>query len=111
VAAPSPRRVRTGAVVVATIALADTVLYVFVMRSQNDSPRAWFVGALGVAIALAVYAAVAAARVAPRALAAAGLLLIVLGVVGILSIGMPLVVAGGVAIVTAWNDDHSYRAP
>ena len=39
VAGRSTARVRTAAVVVATVAALDGLLYVLVMRSQDDEPR------------------------------------------------------------------------
>jgi hypothetical protein len=93
--------VSAAAVVVAAVGALDGLLYVLVMRSQDDEPSGWFVAVLSVAVALALYGSVAAAKLGPAALTVAGLLLLVVGVLGILSIGLPLVVAGGVALVTA----------
>lgn len=79
------------------------VVYVMVMRSQGDSPLLWVVGVLVLAAGLAIYAAFPGAAFGPAALSAAGMLLVVMGVLGAFSIGLPLFAAGVAASVSAWR--------
>jgi hypothetical protein len=82
----------------AAIALVMLVVYLAVIQAQEDSPAVWFVVALAVAGLLAAYGA--SRRFRP-ALLASGALLLVLGLLGILTIGLPLIVAGALAIAAA----------
>lgn len=100
--AARPRRVNGAAVVVTFITVAMAVLYVLIMRSQGNSPLPWVLAVLALAAGLALYGANARARLAPVSLAIAGLLLIVMGVLGIFSIGLPLLIAGVIATVSGW---------
>jgi len=93
-------RVDPAAVVAALVACAVAVGYVWLMRQENDQPAAWFLGGLVVSALLCVYGS---ARVPMRrtALAIAGGIMTVLGAVGILSIGLPVLVAGILALMAA----------
>ncbi len=88
------------AAIACAISAAMGVVYVLVIRAQGDSSPAWWVLAmLGVA---AVLTGVAAARRTPRRsvlLLTAGCLLVPLGILGILTIGVPILVAGALAIL------------
>jgi hypothetical protein len=75
-----------------------SVVYVLLISSQGNDPLPWV---LGVAAALALYASAPGASLGPAALSVSGMLLIVIGVLSILSIGLPLLVAGVVATVSA----------
>ena len=79
------------------------VVYVSLMRSQGDDPLAWVLAVLGVAAVLALYAASPGASLGPAALSVSGMLLILFGVLGIFSIGLPLLVAGVLTTVSAWR--------
>ena len=94
------RRVDPTALVAALVACGVAVGYVWLIRQENDQPAAWFLGGLVVSALLCGYGS---ARVPRRrtALAAAGGIMIVLGILGILSIGLPVLVAGIVALVAA----------
>jgi hypothetical protein len=75
------------------------IVYVLVIRQQGDQPAAWFLGGMGVCALLSSYGA---ARSAPRrvwALVASSTILIVFGILAILSIGLPILVAGIFAVV------------
>lgn len=103
---PTPAR-RDGfdsLVVVAVLATATAILYVVLMISQEDSPFSWFLFSLLVVIVLLGVAASRAAPYRAIALVIAGFSLLTLGVLGILSIGLPLVPAGGLALVSASRD-------
>lgn len=90
----------------ATIALTMLVVYLLLIAHQGNEPAIWFLAALGVAILLAAYGATGPHR---TALIAAGALLIALGLVGILSIGLPILVAGVLAMVAAARRATSLR--
>jgi hypothetical protein len=96
------RRVNRAAVVVAFITTAMALVYVLIMRSQGNSPLLWVLAVLAIAAGLASYGANVRARLAPVSLAISGMLLIVMGVLGIFSIGLPLLVAGVIATVSGW---------
>ena len=94
------------ALVAAGITVTMLVVYVVVMNEQGDTPLVWVLAVLGVAAALAVYSANPAAAFGPAALSAAAFLLIVMGVLGLFSIGLPLLVAGVMAAVSAWRQSR-----
>ncbi|MEU5723656.1 hypothetical protein [Micromonospora sp. NPDC047738] len=85
----------------ALIAVLMLGLYLGVMRQQGDQPLAWVVTALALAAVLAGYGAFYAAPRRGWALAASGVLLGALGLLAILSIGLPILIAGGLALVAA----------
>ena len=91
-----------AAVVVSFITVTMAVVYVVIIRSQGNSPLPWVLAVLALAAGFATYGANARARFAPVSLAIAGMLLIVMGVLGIFSIGLPLLVAGLIATVSGW---------
>jgi hypothetical protein len=74
--------------------------YLWLMRQESDQPVAWFLGGLVVSILLCGYASV---RLPLRrtALITAGTIMVILGMLGILSIGLPVLVAGIVALLSA----------
>jgi hypothetical protein len=89
------------AIAAAAIAGVMTGVYVGMMRSQDDTPLVWVVAILLGALLLALYGAV---RTAPRrreALMVAGVSLWVLGVLALLSIGLPILAAGVMALVSS----------
>jgi hypothetical protein len=88
------------AVAAALIACGVAVLYVWVMRQQNDQPLAWFLGGLILSVVLCGYAA-AIVPLRRTALVGAGGIMVVLGGLSILSIGLPVLVAGMVALTAA----------
>lgn len=90
------------------LALASAVLtivmlgvYVGTMRAQEDQPVAWFVALLVIGALGAGYAANRAAPGRGKALPVAGLLLVGAGILGILTIGLPILVAGVLCLVAA----------
>ena len=88
----------------AAITAVMMVLYLALIGGQGGQPAAWFVAGLATAGLLCLYAV---RRAAPRrrlALAASAVLLLVFGVLGLLSIGLPIVVAGVLAAVAAARD-------
>ncbi|MFU8871652.1 hypothetical protein [Micromonospora sp. SL4-19] len=89
------------AAVAAVIALIMIGLYVGLIGQQGGEVAVWFLAGLAAAALLSGYGV---ARAAPRrelALALSGLVMAVLGLLGILTIGCPILIAGGLALVAA----------
>jgi hypothetical protein len=103
VSASSSQGWRPAAAAVALITGTMGVVYVLLMRSQGDDPLPWVLAVLCVAAVLALSAASPGASLGPAALSVSGMLLILIGVLGIFSIGLPLLVAGVLATVSAWR--------
>jgi hypothetical protein len=78
----------------AVLAVVMTCVYVAVVQGQGDPPLPWFTAGLLVGALLAAYGAFRSAPRRRTALLAAGVLLGGLGVLGLLTIGLPIVVAG-----------------
>jgi len=92
---------RLWAAVAAGLALLMDGVYLWLIHDQGNSPAIWFVAGLAVAALLAGYGALRAAPGRRPALIASAVLLLGLGLLGILSIGLPIVLAGVLAIVAA----------
>lgn len=94
--ARSVRRLSVG-LVLASVALvaADGGGYLWVIHRQHgDGPAWWFVAGLGIVIILGLGSVL---RVVPRPVVLrviSAVILLVLGVLGIFSFGLPLIVAG-----------------
>lgn len=86
---------------VAAAAVAVAFGYVRLMDAQGDAPRVWFLGGLVIAAALAAYAAVRSRPRRVEAIAVSGMILFPLGILGLFSIGMPVLVAGVFALAFA----------
>lgn len=86
----------------ATIVTAAVMaMYLWLIAQQGGQPQGWFVGALAAAIALGGFGS---ARAAPRrraALTLCGTILVAVGLLSILSIGWPLLIAGALALAAA----------
>jgi hypothetical protein len=98
------RRIDPIAMLAAAIALAMIIVYIAVANSQDNEPLAWVVLLLALGSVLAAYGSW---RDAPRrkftlTVAAAGLL--ALGVLAILTIGVPILVAGALALWAAQRE-------
>ena len=98
---PRGGRFSVLAAVSAVLAVVMAVVYVSVMHSQDDDPLAWVMAVLIVAAALAGSGAFGGASYRRTALVASGVLLVGLGVLAILSIGFPILIAGVLALVAA----------
>ncbi|GAA0909219.1 hypothetical protein [Virgisporangium aurantiacum] len=98
-------RWRTGWDLLAAIAAATAVimivLYVGLIRQQGGHAAAWFIGGLAAAALLSIYGVARAAPGRRSALAVSGVMMVVLGLLGILSIGFPILGAGVMALVAA----------
>jgi hypothetical protein len=86
---------------VAAAAGAIAIGYVGLMDAQGDSPRVWFLGGLLSAAALAAYTAVRSVPRRAEAIAVSGAVLVSFGILGMFSIGLPILIAGVVAIAFA----------
>ena len=89
------------AAITALIVLVMMGLYVGLIRQQGGLVAAWFLVGLASAALLAIYSTV---RSVPRrrlALMISSVILAVLGFLGILSIGLPILGAGVLALVAA----------
>ncbi len=86
---------------VAAAAVAVALGYVRMMDAQGDTPREWFLGGLVIAAALAAYAAVRSLPRRVEAIAVSGMILFPLGILGLFSIGMPMLLAGIFALAFA----------
>lgn len=83
----------------AVLALVMTVGYVLVLRSQGgESPVVWFLLALIAGAALAGYGAWRGVPHRRGALFGAGAVLLAIGLLAILSIGLPILLAGVLAL-------------
>ena len=76
-------------------------VYLRVVGEQEGTAAAWFVAALSLGAAGAAYGAVRSAPYRRSVLVAAGLVLGAAGILGILTIGLPVVLAGGLCLVGA----------
>ncbi len=86
-------------------------VYLRVIDEQDGTAAVWFVAALGLGAVGAAYGAVRSAPHRRAVLVAAGLVLGVAGVLGILSIGLPVVLAGGLCLVGAIRSSPGSRRP
>jgi hypothetical protein len=89
------------AAIAAVIALTMIGIYIGLISQQGGQLAVWFLAGLGMAALLSIYGA---ARAAPRrglALVVSGVMMAILGLLGILSIGFPIIGAGVLAQVAA----------
>jgi hypothetical protein len=80
--------------IAAAIGLVMIGLYIGLINQQDGEIAVWFVVGLAVAALLSAYGAVRTAPLRVWVLAAAGAVMCAFGVLGILSIGLPILVAG-----------------
>jgi hypothetical protein len=92
------------AIVAGTVTTAVAVGYVLIMRAEGDTPALWFLSGLVIAVILLEYGANRGAERRRPALALAGVVLLGLGIVGLASIGFPLVCAGVLALISAGRE-------
>jgi len=97
----SRSRLDLVAVVAAVLALVIIVVYLWIMRQESDRPVLWFLAALILGAAAAGYGAITASPHRGAALLLAGVVLAVMGVLAILSIGFPILVAGALCLFSA----------
>ena len=98
------------AVAASVLAVAMFVVYLSVIRQQEGEPAAWAVAILIGGAAAAAYGAVVAAPYRRAALVLAGLALMALGVLAVLTIGLPILLAGALCLLAALRQ-RSVPAP
>ncbi|MQA81165.1 MAG: hypothetical protein GEV10_22220 [Streptosporangiales bacterium] len=92
------------ALIVAITALVMSVAHGVLIARQGDPPVTWFTTGMIAATVLAAYAVVRAAPLRLVALTGSGVVLVAFGVLGILSIGLPILLAGLLALgAAAWS--------
>jgi hypothetical protein len=92
------------AIVAGTITAAVAIGYLLLMRAEGDTPTPWFLSGLVIAVILLAYSANRGAGRRRPALALVGVDLLGLGIVGLASIGFPLVCAGVLALISAGRE-------
>jgi hypothetical protein len=95
----------------AAITAVMTSLYLALIRRQGGQPQVWFVVGLTVAELLCLYGIVRAAPARRPALAASAALLLLFGLLGLLSIGLPFIAAGVLAALAAGRGRESGTRP
>jgi len=86
------------AVSAALVAGVMTGVYILLMQRQGDQPLPWVLGVLCAGALLATYAAPVQAARRRAALMIAGVGLVALGLLAMLTIGFPIVIAGTLAL-------------
>jgi hypothetical protein len=105
-------RARTGgtieplALIAAILAMGMTVVYVWLIHQQGSQPVLWVLIALLAGALLAAYGALWRVPHRRTALVAAAATLTVLGVLGILSIGLPILASGVLALASVLRPAH-----
>ena len=92
------QRVDVVALLAAVIAVTMAGVYVQVMNSQDDDPLAWVLVALAIGAVLSAYGIVRNAPHRRAILTGAAVVLLALGVLAILTIGFPILIAGALAL-------------
>jgi hypothetical protein len=94
-------RVDAFAVAASVLAMVMVIVYFSVTQEQGGEPAAWAVAALFGGAAAAAYGAVRTVPYGRSALVFAGLTLFALGALAILTIGVPILLAGVLSLVAA----------
>lgn len=93
------------------LATAMLVVYVSVVREQGGEVAAWAVADLVAGAAAAAYAVVPTSAHRRAALVVAGILLVVLGVLALLTIGLPILLAGLLCLASAGRSEVTPGTP
>jgi hypothetical protein len=94
------------ALTAAILAAGMAVVYVWLIRQQGSQPVPWVLIALLAGALLAAYGALWRVPYRRAALVAAAATLTVLGVLGILSIGLPILASGALALASILRPAH-----
>lgn len=94
-------RIDLGAVTAAVLAVVMLFVYLMVIRQQDGQPAEWAAAILVLGAAGAAYGAFRNAPYRRAALLSAACGLAALGLLGILTIGLPILVAGVLCLVAA----------
>lgn len=95
------RRVDLWAGAAAVLAAVMIGVYLAVIGRQGGDAASWYVALLAVGAAAAAYGAVTAVPLRRPSLVLAGTVLLAAGVLGILTIGLPILLAGVLSLVGA----------
>ncbi|SCL53149.1 hypothetical protein GA0070604_2713 [Micromonospora eburnea] len=93
----------------AVIAFVMIGLYAGLIARQGGEVAAWFVGGLTGAALGSVYGVARAAPLRRLALTVSGVVMVLFGLLGILSIGCPILAAGVLALVAAARSARTSR--
>jgi hypothetical protein len=85
------------------VGTATGIGYLWLADQQGGGPEAWFSALLVVGVLLAFCGAATTAPSRTAALAVSGSILAVLGLVGIFSVGLPLLVAAGLVLTAGFR--------
>ena len=96
-----PRRFDLLALSACLLAAAVTVLYLYLVATEGGTPRWWAVSVLVVAICGTTYATRLSVPYRRVALGVSAVCLLALGYLAILSIGLPLLLAGALCVAAA----------
>jgi drug/metabolite transporter (DMT)-like permease len=94
------------ALLAAVISVVMAAVYVEVMRAQDDRPLAWVLVVLCMCALLAAYGAWLSAPHRRAGLIVAGVGLMLVGLLAILTIGLPILLAGALAL---WGSARQAR--
>jgi hypothetical protein len=98
------------AVLAGLIAAIMIGVYIGLIRQQGGETAVWFVAGLAIAALLAFYGAVRPAPGRVPALWVSGVVMGALGVLGILTIGLPILGAAALALIAAVRSGRSVPA-
>jgi hypothetical protein len=89
------------ALIASFLTVVMAVGYVVLIEQQGNQPAPWFIGGLIMSALLSAYGGAPSAPRRTTALTASGTTLVLLGILGIASIGVPIVGAGALALLAA----------
>jgi len=104
-------RIEPLALIAATLATAMAAYYVWLIRQQGDQPLPWVLALLLAGALLAAYGAIRQVPYRRAVLLTAGAALTTLGLLALLSIGLPIIASGFLALASIWRAAPHRRAP
>jgi hypothetical protein len=104
-------RIEPLALIAATLATGMAAYYVWLIRQQGDQPLPWVLALLLAGALLAAYGAIRQVPYRRAALLTAGAALTTLGLLALLSIGLPIIASGFLALASIWRAAPQRRAP
>ncbi len=95
----------------AVVAVVMAFVYVRVVSGQDGEPLPWVLAILGVGVLSCAYGASMAAPHRQVVLVGSAIVLGVLGLLAILTIGLPILAAGGLALLGASRGRQPHQPP
>ena len=92
------RRLDLAAMLAAAISIVMAIVYLQLMQAEDDEPLAWVLIVLGTSAPLTTYGVRLNASHRQVGLIVAAVELLLLGLLAILTIGLPILVAGALAL-------------